>query len=74
MSLNLKIEVQDLKVLRRFSTNVCELDLPKKYGINPTFNVADLELYKGPGVVPSENLEPISPILSDPTNKNPSSS
>ena len=33
------------------------------------FNVVDLVLYKGPVVVPSEDLEPISPILSAPTNK-----
>ena len=56
------------KVLRRFGTNAYELDLPKEYGINPTFNVADLVLYKGPAVVSSENLEPIPPILIDPRN------
>ena len=33
----------------------------------------DLVFYKGPAVVPSENLEPISLILSDPTDKLPSS-
>ena len=60
------------KVLRRFGMNAYELELPQEYEINPTFNVADLVLYKGPIVVPSEDLEPISPILSDTTNKNPS--
>ena len=53
--------------------NAYELELPKEYGINPTFNVADLVLYKGLAVVPSEDLEPISPILSDSTNKIPPS-
>ena len=33
--------------------------------------MADLVLYKGPAVVPNENLEPIPPILSDPRNKLP---
>ena len=47
------------------------MDLPKEYGINLTFNVADLVLYKGPAVVPSENLESIPPILSDPRKKLP---
>ena len=28
-------------------------------------------LYKGPAVVPSEDLEPIFPILSEPTDKLP---
>ena len=32
----------------------------------------DLVLYKGPAVVPSEDFEPISPIVSDPTDKLPS--
>ena len=59
------------KVLRRFGTNAYELKLPKEYGINPTFNVADLVLYKSPAMVPSEDLEPIFPILSDLTDKLP---
>ena len=61
------------KVLRQFGTNAYELELPKKYGVNPMFNVADLVLYKGPVVVLSENLEHIPTYLSDPTNKIPPS-
>ena len=59
------------KVLRWFDTNAYELELFKEYGVNPTFNVADLVLYKGPAVVPSEDLKPIPTYLSDPTQKIP---
>ena len=70
----LKLEnrgTRPFKVLRRFGMNAYELELPKEYRVNPMFNVADLVLYKGPAVVPSEDLEPIPTYLSDPTHKIP---
>ena len=45
------------KVLRRFGTNAYELELPKEFRVNPTFNVSDLVPYRGPAVEPSEELE-----------------
>ena len=63
--------IRPFKVLRRFGMNAYELELPKEYVVNPTFNVADLVLYKGPAVAPSEDLEPISTYLSVPTHKIP---
>ena len=54
------------KVLRRFGTNAYELELPMEYGVNPTFNVADLVPYKGPAVEPSEEIEPLSTLESEP--------
>ena len=54
------------KVLRRFSTNAYELKLPMEYGVNPTFNVADLVPYKGLAVEPSEEIEPLSTLESEP--------
>ena len=48
------------KVLKRFGINAYELELPKEYGVNPTFNVSDLIPYRGPAVEPSEELEPLS--------------
>ena len=50
------------KVLNRFGTNAYELELPKEYGVNPTFNVSDLISYRGPAVEPSEELEPLSSL------------
>ena len=50
------------KVLRRFGTNAYELELPKEFGVNPTFNVSDLVPYRGPAVEPSEELEPPSSL------------
>ena len=50
------------KVLKRFGTNAYELELPKEYGVNPTFNVSDLVPYRGLVVEPSEELEPLSSL------------
>ena len=50
------------KVLKRFSTNAYELELPKEYGVNPTFNVSDLVPYRGPTVKPSKEFEPLSSL------------
>ena len=50
------------KVLKQFGTNAYELELPKEYGVNPTFNVSDLVPYRGPVVEPSVELEPLSPF------------
>ena len=50
------------KVLKRFGTNAYELELPKEYGVNPTFNVSDLVPYKGLAVEPSKELEPLSSL------------
>ena len=44
------------KVLRRFGTNAYELELPKEFGVNPTFNVSNLVPYKGLTVEPSKEL------------------
>ena len=54
------------KVLRRFGTNAYELELPKDYGVNPTFNVLDLIPYRGLAVEPSEELEPLSSFEREP--------
>ena len=54
------------KVLRRFGTNAYELELPTKYGVNPTFNVSDLVPYRGPAVEPMEELEPPSSLEREP--------
>ena len=54
------------KVLRRFGTNAYELELSMEYGVNPTFNVADIMPYKGPAVEPSEEIEPLSTLESEP--------
>ena len=56
------------KVLKRFGTNAYKLELPKKYGVNPTFNVSDLVPYKGPTVEPSEELEPLSSLEREPNH------
>ena len=45
------------KVLKQFGTNAYELELPKEFRVNPTFNVSDLMPYRGPAVEPSEELE-----------------
>ena len=37
-----------------------------QYGVNPTFNVADLVPYKGPVVEPNEEIEPLSTLESEP--------
>ena len=54
------------KVLKRFGINAYELELPKEYGVNPTFNVSDLVPYTGPAVEPSEELEPLSSLEREP--------
>jgi len=35
------------RILRKFSSNTYEIELPKGIGISPIFNVADLYPYKG---------------------------
>ena len=55
------------KVLRQFGTNAYELELPIEFGVNPTFNVSDLVLYKGPAVEPSKELELPSSLERDPS-------
>ena len=55
------------KVLRQYGTNAYELELPKEFGVNPTFNVSDLVPYRGPAVEPSEELEPPSSLEREPS-------
>ena len=55
------------KVLKRIGTNAYELELPKEFGVNPTFNVSDLMPYQGPVVEPSEELEPSSSLEREPS-------
>ena len=55
------------KVLRRFGTNAYELELPKEFGVNSTFNVSDLVPYKGPAMEPSKELEPSSTLEREPS-------
>ena len=55
------------KVLRRFGINAYELELPKEFGVNPTFNVSDLVPYRGPVVEPSEELELPSSLEREPS-------
>ena len=52
--------------MKRFGTNAYELELPKEYGVNPTFNVSDLVPYRGPMVELSEELEPLSSLKREP--------
>lgn len=48
------------KILRKFPTNVYELDLSTNIGISPIFNGVDLYLYKGDTLSSSiETLEDI---------------
>ena len=54
------------KVLSRFGINAYELELPKEYGVNTTFNVLDLVPYKGPTMEPSEELELLSSLEREP--------
>ena len=56
------------KVLRRFGTNAYELELPKEFGVNPTFNVSDLVPYRGPVVEPSKELELPSSLEREPSH------
>ena len=66
----LKLESQGsrpFKVLRRFGTNAYELELPKEFGVNPTFNVSDLVPYRGPAVEPNEELELPSSLEREPS-------
>ena len=37
------------KVLKRIGKNAYEIELPKVYGVSPTFNIADLSPYHGDG-------------------------
>ena len=53
--------------MRQFGTNTYELELPKEFGVNPTFNVSDLVPYRGPAVEPSEELEPSSSLEREPS-------
>ena len=65
-----KIESQGsgpFKVLRGFGTNAYDLELLKKFRVNPTFNVSDLVPYRGPTVEPSKELEPSSTLESEPS-------
>ena len=55
------------KVLKRIGTNAYELELPKEFGVNPTFNVSDLMPYRGPAVEPSEELELPSSLEREPS-------
>ena len=55
------------KVLKRIDTNAYELELPKEFRVNPTFNVLDLVPYRGPAVEPSEELEPPSSLKREPS-------
>ena len=69
---NLKARgTRPFKVLRHHGTHVYELDLSMEHGVNPTFNVVDQVSYKGPAVDPSELLEPIPTLESDPTTVSP---
>ena len=52
--------------MKRFDTNAYELELPKEYGFNPTFNVSDLVPYRGPTVEPRKKLEPLSSLEREP--------
>ena len=53
--------------MKRIGTNAYELELPKEFGVNPTFNVSDLMPYRGPTVEPSEELEPSSSLEREPS-------
>ena len=55
------------KVLKRFGTNAYELELPKEFRVNLTFNVSDLMPYRGPVVEPSKELEPPSSLEREPS-------
>ena len=56
------------KVLKRIGTNAYELELPKEFRVNPTFNVSDLVPYRGHAVEPSEELEPLSSLEREPSH------
>ena len=55
------------KVLKRIGTNAYELELPKEFGVNSTFNVSDLVPYRGLAVEPSKELEPSSSLEREPS-------
>ena len=55
------------KVLKRFGSTTYELELPKEYGVNLTFNVSDLVPYRGLAVEPSEELELPSSLEREPS-------
>lgn len=40
-------QIGSCRVLRKFSTNTYEIELPPDVGISPIFNVADLYKYEG---------------------------
>jgi hypothetical protein len=46
------------RILRKFSTNVYEIELPADIGISPIFNVVDLYFFKGTKDVPTD--DPVS--------------
>ena len=56
------------KVLKRIGTNAYELELPKEFRVNPTFNVSDLVPYRGPAVEPSQELKPLSSLEREPSH------
>ena len=60
-------EFGPFKVLKRIDTNAYELELPKEFGVNPTFNVSDLVPYRGPAVEPSKELELPSSLEREPS-------
>ena len=55
------------KVLKWIGTNAYELELPKEFRVNPTFNVSDLMPYRGPAVELSKELEPSSSLEREPS-------
>ena len=63
--------VGPFKILRRVGPNAYVVDLPPEYGINSTFNVADLVAYKEPTEILSHPFEPSPPLESEPTPEYP---